>query len=173
MKTNKFTQKARAPKRQSRMFLMRMLVVFLDLTVPASRKANPPCRKNTMQLLMRTKKVSKVSFISFSPSISGVDGVMGDWVEVDEMPVVRLARTVVVVEDMTSVMVVIIIRFVAMFSVLEKISVVPISTSGISVDIFSCSVENISVENISSRNSVTIPSVPAIFVNRGRDHNWQ
>ena len=145
---------------------MRMFVVFLDRTVPASRKANPPWRKKTMQLLMRTKKVSRVSFISFSPVISGVDVLIGDWV--GEMNVVRLARTVVVVEDITSVMVVItVIRSVGICSVLEKISVVPPATaSGISVDIFTCS-----VANISARNPVTFSTVSAIFVSRARDLN--
>ena len=152
-KTNDFTQKERAPKRQSRIFLMRMLVVFLDRTVPASRKANPPCRVKIMQLLMRTKKVSMVSFISCSVSTPGVD-----WVEVE---VVRLARTVVVVVVIASVMVV--IRFVGICSVLEKISVVP---SIISVDIFSCS-----VANISSINSVTFSSNPAMFLSRVLDLN--
>ena len=145
---------------------MRILVVFFDLTVPASRKANPPWRKKTMQLLMRTKKVSRVSLISFSvsPFMPGVDVLIGDWVEVGEMPVVRLARTVVVVEDIiTSVMVV--MRFVGICSVLEKISVVPPATaSGISVDILSCS-----VANISARNPVTFSTVSAIVVSREID----
>merc|ERR1719436_2005103 len=75
----------------------------------------------------------------------GVDVLIGDWVEVGEMPVVRLARTVDVVEDIiTSVMVV--IRFVGICSVLEKISVVS-ATSRISVDISSFSVENIAAKN--------------------------
>ena len=90
------------------MFLMRMLVVFLDRTVPASKKAKPACRKNTTKLLMRMKKVSTVSLIScISSSMDGADGVVivdvdGD-VDVDrdvdvdgdveEMTVVKFSRT--------------------------------------------------------------------------------
>ena len=34
-----------SPKHKSEKFLMRMLMVFLALTEPASRKANPACMK--------------------------------------------------------------------------------------------------------------------------------
>ena len=78
------------------MFLMRMLVVFLDRTVPASKKAKPACRKNTTELLMRMKKVSTVSLIScISSSMDGADGVVIVDVDcdVEEMTVVKFSRT--------------------------------------------------------------------------------
>ena len=78
------------------MFLMRMLVVFLDRTVPASKKAKPACRKNTTKLLMRMKKVSTVSLIScISSSMDGADGVVIVDVDcdVEEMTVVKFSRT--------------------------------------------------------------------------------
>ena len=55
---NPTTQNAKAPRKQSKIFFIRIFVVFLALTLPASKNANPPWRKNIMKLLMRMKKVS-------------------------------------------------------------------------------------------------------------------
>ena len=91
---------------------------------------SPLEEKKIMQLLMRLKKLSRVFIISCWLFIPGVL-----CVEVGELLNVRLVRTVVVVVNITSVMVV--IRSVGICSVLVKISVVLATPSGISVDIFS------------------------------------
>ena len=125
---------------------MRMLVVFLDRTHPASRKAKPACRKNTTQLLMRTKKVSTVFLISCSwSSNTGAEVVVGDGVEVD-IRVVELVTIWVEVDGR------IVVRFgleaeerilVRIFSVVEVISVRFAMTS---VDIlYSSEVKNSSI----------------------------
>ena len=91
---------------------------------------SPLEEKKIKQLLMSLKKLSRVFIISCWLFIQGVL-----CVEVGELLNVRLVRTVVVVVNITSVMVV--IRSVGICSVLVKISVVLATPSGISVDIFS------------------------------------
>ena len=91
---------------------------------------SPLEEKKIMQLLMRLKKLSRAFIISCWLFIPGIL-----CVEVGELLNVRLVRTVVVVVNITSVMVV--IRSVGICSVLVKISVVLATPSGISVDIFS------------------------------------
>ncbi|CAL6316205.1 unnamed protein product [Bathycoccus prasinos] len=60
-----------APTHASKTFLIKMFLVFLDLTEPAHNIANPACIKNTSPLIVAISALtatSSSSLSSFAPS---------------------------------------------------------------------------------------------------------